>query len=275
MCNHASPGPPNPALSPAESSETSHLVSWWNCGFAQTNNFFINCQNPSQGILIFVLVILTRFLTWLQFGVVTDFSGQMLTFYGHWHAGWISVSTVLGRWQTQVWHRVGERFADVIVCPIVAVGLCHGQAYATDIEHNCILLMAIWMHRHTVSKPWGPLSCHSSATIPSYFSMIMHGPMSQGSVHKSWKLKMSQFFHFLHTHQTCHRFGIAIEEEWDNIPQGTINNLIKCMWRSAAWGEWMVVAPDTDSFSYQRPYNLFKVSVTDKCIDLYSQSWNA
>uniref|UniRef100_A0A8C8J7F3 NADH dehydrogenase [ubiquinone] 1 alpha subcomplex subunit 6 n=1 Tax=Oncorhynchus tshawytscha TaxID=74940 RepID=A0A8C8J7F3_ONCTS len=34
--------------------------------------------------------------------------------------------------------------------------------------------------------------------------MIMHCPMSQGSVHNSWKLKMSQFFHGLHTHQTHH-----------------------------------------------------------------------
>jgi hypothetical protein len=63
-------------------------------------------------------------------------------------------------------------------------------------------------------------------------------------------LKMSQFFHGLHTNQTCHHplsiFGIlwtdvydsvpvpaniqqlrtAIEEEWDNNPQATINSLI-------------------------------------------------
>ena len=36
---------------------------------------------------ICVLVVLTRVLTWLQFSIVTDFSGQMLTFDGHWHAG--------------------------------------------------------------------------------------------------------------------------------------------------------------------------------------------
>jgi hypothetical protein len=33
--------------------------------------------------------------------------------------------------------------------------------------------------------------------------MILHGPMPQRSVHNSWKLKMSQFFHGLYTHQTC------------------------------------------------------------------------
>ena len=85
--------------------------------------------------------------------------------------------------------------------------------------------------------------------------MIIHDPMTQGSVHNSWKLKMSQFFHGLHTHQTCHplsMFGMlwvevydsvfqfpdniqqlctAIEEEWDNIPQTTINSLINSMQR--------------------------------------------
>ncbi len=37
----------------------------------------------------------------------------------------------------------------------------------------------------------------------------------------------------------------AIEEEWTNIPQATINNLINSMWRR--WQ--MVVTPDTDWFS--------------------------
>ena len=61
--------------------------------------------------------------------------------------------------------------------------------------------MAIWMHRYIVTRSWGKLSCHSSAAITWCFSMIIHGPMSQGSVHNSWKLKMSQFFNGLRTHQ--------------------------------------------------------------------------
>ncbi len=85
--------------------------------------------------------------------------------------------------------------------------------------------------------------------------MIMHGPMLQGSVHDSWKLKTSHFLHGQHTHWTCHplsMFGMlwigiydsafqflpiiqqlrtAIEEEWTNIPQATINNLINSMRR--------------------------------------------
>ena len=44
---------------------------------------------------------------------------------------------------------------------------------ATDHKQNCILLMAIWMHRDTVTRSWGPL-CHSSTAITPCFSLIMH-----------------------------------------------------------------------------------------------------
>ena len=60
---------------------------------------------------------------------------------------------------------------------------------------------------YTITTSWGPLLCHSSASITSCFSMIMHSVMSQ-SVHNSWKLKMSQFVHGLHTHQTCHPLSL-------------------------------------------------------------------
>ncbi len=50
--------------------------------------------------------------------------------------------------------------------PMVAVGLWYGLAYVMDNEHRCILLMAFWMHRDTVTRSWGPLLCHSSTTSP-------------------------------------------------------------------------------------------------------------
>ncbi len=59
-----------------------------------------------SGKLICMLVVLIRVSTWLQFVVVTDLSGQMLTFDGVWHFGevlssrMILVFTVQGRWQT-------------------------------------------------------------------------------------------------------------------------------------------------------------------------------
>ena len=73
--------------------------------------------------------------------------------------------------------------------PMMAVGLWYGQAYIMDNKCRCILLMAFWVHRDTVPRSWGPLLCHSSTTITSCCSMIMHGPMLPGSVHNSWKLK--------------------------------------------------------------------------------------
>ncbi len=104
--------------------------------------------------------------------------------------------------------------------PMVAVGLWYGQAYVMDNEHRCILFMAFWMHRDTVTRSWGPLLCHSSTTITSCCSMIMHGPMLQGSVHHSWKLKRSQFLHGQHTHRTCHplsMFGMLWIGVYDSV----------------------------------------------------------
>ncbi len=39
--------------------------------------------------------------------------------------------------------------------------------------NTCILLIAFWMHRDTVTRSWGPLLCHSSTTITSCCSMII------------------------------------------------------------------------------------------------------
>jgi len=66
--------------------------------------------------------------------------------------------------------------------------------------HFIQVLILIWS--------WGPLVCHSSTTITSCCSMIMQGPMLQGSVHNSWKLKTSQFFHGQHTQWTFHPLSI-------------------------------------------------------------------
>ncbi|XP_014023269.2 zinc finger CCCH domain-containing protein 11A isoform X4 [Salmo salar] len=52
--------------------------------------------------------------------------------------------------------------------------------------------------------------------------MIMHGPMSQGYVHNSLKLKMTQFFDGLHTYKTCHplsMFGMLWIDVYDSVFQ--------------------------------------------------------
>ncbi len=50
----------------------------------------------------------------------------------------------------------------------------------------------------------------------------MHGPMLQGSVRNSWKLKTSQFLHGQHTHWTCHplsMFGMLWIGVYDSVFQ--------------------------------------------------------
>ncbi len=138
---------------------------------------------------------------------------------------------------------------------MVAVGLWYRQAYVMDNEHRSILLMAFWLHRDMVTRSWGPLLCHSSTTITSCCSMIMHSPMMWGSVHNSWKLNilnscMASILTGHVTHWAClgcsgsvykkkrvpvpaniQLLRTAIEEEWTNISQATINNLINSMRR--------------------------------------------
>ena len=188
--------------------------------------------------------------------------------------GWIPVFTVQGRWQTAcgiMW--VSGLLMSVlwIVWPMVAVGLWYGQVYAIDNEHRYILLMTFWIHRDTVTRSCGPLLSHSSTTITSCCSMIMHSPILQGSVHNSWKKKTSQFLHGQHTHQTCHPLSMYeklwIRHVYDNVflflpissnfaqplkrrgpafhrPQSTT-------WSTLCKGDvrQIVVKPDTDCFS--------------------------
>ncbi len=147
-CNHTSPGPPHPASSPPRLWDRS---SWK---------------------LICMLVILIGVSTWLQLVVVTDLSGQMLTFDGIWHFGEVFSSRI-----NPGFHCTGQMADSVygvvwvsgllmstlwIEWPMVAVGLWYGQTYVMDNEHRCILLMAFWMHKDTMTRSWGPLLCHSS-----------------------------------------------------------------------------------------------------------------
>ncbi len=158
-----------------------------------------------------MIVVLIGVSAWLQLVVVTDLSGQMLTFDGVWHFGEVFSSRVnpgfhcTGQMADSmygvVW--VSGLLISMLWIKWPAVGLWYGQACVMENKHRCILLMAFWMYRDTVTRSWGPFLCHSSTTITSCCSMIMHGPMLQGSVHNSWKLKTSQFLHGQHTHRTC------------------------------------------------------------------------
>ncbi len=163
---------------------------------------------------------------------------------------------------------------------MVAVGLWYGQAYVMEIEHRWILLMVFWMHRDTLMRSWGPLLCHSSTTITSCYSIIMHGLMLQGSVHNSWKLKTSQFLHGQHTHRTYHPLSM-FRKLWIDVSDRvfqflpissnfaqplkrsvpTSHRLQSTTWSTLCEGDvlhcvrQMVVTPDTDWFSEPPQYS--------------------
>ena len=84
------------------------LRKLWVC---TTKEFLHNLSETVLGKLICVL-ILTRVLTWLQFGVVTD-SVQILTFDGHRHSKEVCSSRMNPGFnftgQVAVWRCVGER----------------------------------------------------------------------------------------------------------------------------------------------------------------------
>ncbi len=75
-----------------------------------------------------MLIILIGVSTWLQFVVVTDLNGQMLTFYGValWRGVLFTDESRFSLYRADgrqfVWRRVGERFADVNVVDRVAHG---------------------------------------------------------------------------------------------------------------------------------------------------------
>jgi hypothetical protein len=91
----------------------------WVC----TNKEFLHkLSETASGKLTCLLVVLTWVLTKLQFGVVTDFSGQTLTFDGHCHVGEVRSSRMnhgfndIGQMANIVYGVVWcEQFADVNV----------------------------------------------------------------------------------------------------------------------------------------------------------------
>ncbi len=152
----------------------------------------------------------------------------MLTFDGIWHFGEVFSSRMnpgfhcTGQMADSVY---GEWFADVNVEDRVAhggggvmvwAGVCYGQR--TQVHFIDGILNA-QRYRDEILRP---LLCHSSTTITSRCIMIMHGPMLQGSVHNSWKLKTSQFLHGQHTHRTRHpliMFGMLWISVYDSVFQ--------------------------------------------------------
>ena len=153
------------------------------------------------------------------------------------------------------------------------------------------------MHRDTVTRSWGTLSCHSSAAITSCFSMIMHGPMSRICIQyleaenaevlpwPAYSPDMSPREHLgdAQTRRVWQRvpvpaniqqLRIAIEEEWgqhssghnqqpDQLCEGDVT-LHKANGGHTRY--WLVF--------WSTPFPFFKVSVTNSCISVFPVMWN-
>ncbi len=160
-----------------------------------TKEFLHKLSETVSGKLICMLVVLIGVSTWLQFVIITNLRGQMLTFDGVWHFGEVFSSRMnpgflcTGQMADSVYGIGGvERFADVNVVDQVAhggggvvlwAGVCYGQR--TQVYFIDGILNA-QRYRDEILRPIVVPFIHDHHLM---FSMITHGPMLQGSVHNS------------------------------------------------------------------------------------------
>ncbi len=154
--------------------------------------------------------------TWLQFVVVTDLSGQYLTFDGFWHFGEVFFSTDESRFslymadgRQRVWRRV---VSSLLMSMVWIKGPWWRWGYGMDMHMVGTTNTGHFIDAFECTEiPWRDLEAHCCAIHPRSSPHLQHynaRPMLQGSVHNSWKLKTSQFLHGQHTHRTCHPLSI-------------------------------------------------------------------
>ena len=85
-------------------------------------------------------------------------------------------------------------------------GECNWHANSRNVHQSCCQRI----YFSTISRLQHRFRDVSSTSILPHL-MIMLGPMLKGSVYNSWKLKMSQFFHGLHTYR------YVFEHVWDAL----------------------------------------------------------
>ncbi len=169
-CNHTSTGPLHPASSPPRSSETSHPGHLLQQSVCITKEFLHKLSETVSGKLICMLVVLIGVSTWLQFIVVTDLSGQMLTFNGVWHFGEVFSSQM-----NPGFHCTGQMadsvYGVVWVCwsqrcgssgPLWRWGYCMGRRMLWTTNTGAFY----WWHFECTEIPWRDPEAHCCAIHP-------------------------------------------------------------------------------------------------------------
>ncbi len=212
-----------------------------------------------------MLVILIGVSTWLQFVVVTDLSGQMLTFDGAWHFGEVFSSQM-----NPGFHCTGQMADSVygvvwvsgllmstlwIEWPMVAVGLWYGQAYVMDNwtqVHFIDGILNAQRYRDEILRPIVVPFIHDHhlmlqhdnarphvARICTQFLKAENIPVlawpayspDMSPIEHVWDALDPRIRQRVSVPANIQQLRTAIEEEWTNIPQATINNLINSMRR--------------------------------------------
>ncbi len=138
-----------------------------------TKEFLHKLSETVSGKLICMLVVLIGVSTWLQFVVVTDLSGQMLTFDGIWHFGEVFLFKDESRFSLYradgrqcVWRRVGERFAKVSTLWTSGPWWRWGYGMGRRMLWTTNTGAFYWWHFECTEIPWWDPEAHCCAIHP-------------------------------------------------------------------------------------------------------------
>ncbi len=217
-----------------------------------------------SGKLICMLVIFIGVSTWLQFVVVTDLSGQMPIFDGIWHfvevlfmdESRFSLYRADGRqrvWRCVVmlccWcqcvYRVAHRGGGVMVWACLCYeqrtqvhfidGILYAQWYHDEILRPIVLPFIHDHHlmlQHDIARPHVARICIQFLEDENIPVLVwpQYSPDMSPTEHV-WDALDRRIWQCVPIPANIQQLCTAIEEEWTNIPQATINNLINSMRR--------------------------------------------